>query len=143
MARGQEGDPWKGDLRPLDTPGVVAERSDSFMRQDFVNRRYMRREEDQPQANTFRLGLEFMHTNADQDNWFLHIETFDPHEPFFTQEKYKTHYPHEYKGRHFDWPPYDRVRQTPEEVDHARLEYAALVSMCDQYLGQVLDAMDE
>ena len=34
-----------------------------------------------------------MRTNHEEDNWFLQIETFDPHEPFFTQQKYKELYP--------------------------------------------------
>ena len=51
-----------------------------------------------PQAQTFSQGVEFMRTNADADNWFLQIETFDPHEPFFTQPGWKEQYPHEYDG---------------------------------------------
>ena len=31
----------------------------------------------------------------------------------------------------------------PEATEHVRYEYAALMSMCDHYLGQVLDLMDE
>ena len=77
------------------------------------------------------------------DNWFLQIETFDPHEPFFTQQKYKDLYPHEYHGDHFDWPPYRPVDESDEEIQHVRYEYAALVSMCDEHLGKVLDLMDE
>jgi arylsulfatase A-like enzyme len=142
ITRGQEGEPWKGDLRPLDIPQDVSGRSDAMSRQDWVNRRYMTREKDQPQPQTFGLGLEFLETNATQDNWFLHIETFDPHEPFFTQQIYKDLYPHDYHGRRFDWPLYRRVQETPEEVQHCRYEYAALVTMCDVYLGKILDAMD-
>ena len=44
----------------------------------------MREEERTPQAQTFAAGLEFLETNREQDNWYLQIETFDPHEPFFT-----------------------------------------------------------
>ncbi len=84
-----------------------------------------------------------MRTNRDADNWFLQIETFDPHEPFFTQQKYKDLYPHEYHGDHFDWPPYRPVDESDEEIQHVRYEYAALVSMCDEHLGKVLDLMDE
>jgi len=144
IARGKEGEPWKGDLRPIEMPETVTGHEKiPWGRQDFVNRKHMPREEDQPQPNTFRMGLDFMRMNAQQDNWFLQIETFDPHEPFFTQQHYKDLYPHDYHGRHFDWPPYRPVQETPEEVQHARYEYAALISMCDAYLGKVLDAMDE
>ena len=143
ISRGQEGDPWKGQVKDPEIPPSVAERSGALWRQDWVNRGYMQREEDQPQPQTFDWGLEFMRTNHREDRWFLHIETFDPHEPYFTQQKYKDLYPHAYNGRHFDWPPYARVRETPEEVQHCRYENAALVSMCDYHLGRVLDLMDE
>ncbi len=84
-----------------------------------------------------------MRTNKDQDRWFLQVETFDPHEPFFTQQHFKDLYPHDYDGDHFDWPPYRGVDETDEEVQHVRYEYAALLSMCDKYLGKVIDLMDE
>lgn len=95
-----------------------------------------------PQAKTFAGGLEFLQTNHRADNWFLTIETFDPHEPYFTQQAYKDLYPHDYDGAHFDWPSYRRVTETPEQVQHCRYESAALHSMCDSYLGKVLDTMD-
>ena len=52
-------------------------------------------------------------------------------------------YKHEYKGPHFDWPNYGIVTETEEQVEHVRKEYAASVSMCDNYLGKILDLMDE
>jgi arylsulfatase A-like enzyme len=142
IARGQEGDPWKGQVKSPEIPLAISSRSGRLWRQDWVNRSYMQKEEDQPQDRTFALGLEFIRQNAQEDNWFLQIETFDPHEPFFTQQKYKDLYPHEYNGPHFDWPNYARVSETPEQVQHMRKEYAALVSMCDAHLGKVLDQMD-
>jgi arylsulfatase A-like enzyme len=150
FSRGQEGDFWKAEVADPEIPPVAASRAtgardginDSW-RQDWINRKYMTSEEDQPQDKTFENGLDFIRTNHAEDNWFLQIETFDPHEPFFTLEKYKELYPHEYTGDHFDWPPYRMVDETDEEIEHVRYEYAALVSMCDAHLGKVLDLMDE
>ena len=79
-SRGQEGDPWKGQVADPEIPESLGGRTDKMWRQDWVNRGYMDKEELQPQAKTFEMGLEFMRTNADQDKWFLHIETFDPHD---------------------------------------------------------------
>ena len=141
--RGQEGDPWIGQVPNPAMPDDVSGRKGSGWRQDWVNRSVMKSKEDQPQAKTFAAGMDFLRRNAAVDRWFLHLETFDPHEPFFTQEEFKKLYPHAYTGRHFDWPPYREVRETPEEVQHCRYEYAALLSMCDYYLGKVLDLMDE
>ncbi len=143
IARGQEGDPWIGQVRPPEVPECVAGREGPMWRHDWINRAYMKSEAAQPQAKTFGGGIEFLRRNHDADNWFLHIETFDPHEPFFTQQSYKDLYPHDYQGPHFDWPPYRPVEETRDQVEHCRLEYAALVSMCDAWLGKLLDVMDE
>ena len=113
-------------------------------RNDAVNRLYLTHEEDMPQAVTFRHGLEFIDENHDADNWFLQIETFDPHEPFFASERFRQMFPDpDYTGKEFDWPPYAKVTETPDEVEHCKKRYRALVDMCDHYLGKVLDAMDQ
>ncbi len=143
FARGQEGDPFKGHVADPDGPEVLHARHPIMMRHDKINRTYLTEESLQPQAVTFSDGMEFIQTNHGEDRWFLQIETFDPHEPFFTQQVYKDLYPHDYDGPQFDWPDYARVTETPEQVQHIRYEYAALVSMCDAYLGKVLDMMDE
>ena len=137
-ARGHEGDCWKGEVKNPDIPESLGPKP----RNHYVNRKYMQNEEDQPQPKTFAMGLEFLKTNHTEDNWFLTIETFDPHEPYLVPRKYQDLYPHEYNGPDFFWPRYERVTETPEQIRHCRLLNAALVSMCDAYLGKVLDAMD-
>ncbi|MFB7166494.1 sulfatase [Streptomyces sp. NPDC056242] len=142
--RGQEGDPWKGQVADPEMPEDLKKvRFGGIYRQDWVNRPHMATEDRHPQTLTFDAGLEFVHTNRDADNWFVQIETFDPHEPFFSHQRFKDLYPHDYDGPHFDWPDYKRVVETDDQVGHARYEYAALLSMCDHSLGRVLDTMDE
>ncbi len=137
--RGQEGDPWKGVVEP-NAGGDLFSR---MRRQDQVNRRYMESESEHSQTLTVDAGLHFIETNAAADRWMLQIEMFDPHEPFFTHQEYKDLYPHPYDGPEFDWPAYQKVTEGEDQVEHARREYAALVSMCDRSLGRILDAMDE
>ncbi|RRJ65015.1 sulfatase [Paenibacillus oralis] len=144
LIRGQEGDPWKGEVADPEHPESIGMKAmGRLVRHDWINRKYIREEQDFPQARTMENGLEFMRTNRNEDRWFLQIETFDPHEPFYAPQKYRDLYPHDYTGKHFDWPPYGPVTETEEEVEHLRYEYAALLSMCDHYLGKVLDVMDE
>ncbi|MET7332150.1 sulfatase [Nonomuraea sp. NPDC005650] len=138
--RGQEGDPWKG---VVGDDGGAAGPFGAMKRQDAINRTYMATEAEHSQTLTVDAGLHFLETNADADRWLLQIELFDPHEPFFTHQQYKDRYPHDYDGPAFDWPPYQKVLEPKEQVEHARYEYATLVSMCDRSLGRVLDFMDE
>ena len=138
--RGQEGDPWKGVVSAGVNDGGF---KSALHRQDEVNRSYMPTEAEHAQTLTFDAGLDFLRTNAEADDWLLQIETFDPHEPFFSHQHYKDLYPDDYDGPRFDWPEYERVTQDQQTVDHVRNEYAALVTMCDRSLGRVLDAMDE
>jgi arylsulfatase A-like enzyme len=42
-----------------------------------------------------------------------------------------------------DWPQYDRVKESPSEVDELKANYLALVSLCDYLLGSILDYFDE
>ncbi|MEM7080675.1 MAG: sulfatase [Pseudomonadota bacterium] len=147
LVRGQEGDKWIADVDKLRDSSFGAERWSEnqrtpMQRQDNINREHMHTAELQPQHRTFSLGLDFIERNKDADRWYLQIETFDPHEPFFAQQEFKDLYPHEYEGPEFDWPPYREVREDDATVEHIRCMYAALMTFCDQQLGRVLDAFD-
>jgi arylsulfatase A-like enzyme len=137
--RGQEGDPWQCDLRPGIVPDLKISRTS---RNDLVNRYHTPNEGDHPQPQTFARGLEFLNRNHACDNWFLHLETFDPHEPYRVPERFQNLLPDPYKGPLLDWPPYREVTESPEEIHHLRALNGALVAMCDYYLGTVLDAFD-
>jgi arylsulfatase A-like enzyme len=137
--RGQEGDPWMGQVAD---PMKPANLNGKGRRQDWVNRQFMRRDEQLPQARTFEAGLDFINRNHDQDRWFLQVECFDPHEPFVSGRTWRDLYPRGYDGPLFDWPNYGPVTEPPEAVEELRYNYAALLSRCDRSLGDVLDAMD-
>jgi arylsulfatase A-like enzyme len=140
--RGQEGDAWKGEVEEPEE-GYRIGRKNYLWRNDAVNRKYIQKMDDFPQNLCFNAGIEFIETNCEQDNWFLQIECFDPHEPFFAPKEFIDMYPDGYDGPFFDWPDYKKVDETPEQVEHLRNQYAALVSYCDYSLGRVLDIMDE
>jgi hypothetical protein len=76
----------------------------------------------------------------------VQIETFDPHEPFFTLPEHKAVYDDFYeKSRDliWDWPGYESVKEVPEEIALMRHNYASLMTLCDSYVGKVIDLMDE
>jgi arylsulfatase A-like enzyme len=140
IARGQEGDPWKGEVKDPEVP----EHFGNGIRQDWINRKLWT-EKGMSQTKVFNNGLEFIDNNHDQDNWFLQVECFDPHPPFFAPQKYRDIYGLDADEKIFDYPFYAPVGKgdSPELIELCRKNYASLVSMCDYSLGRVLDAMDK
>lgn len=136
--RGQEGDPWKGEVDALRGTGEI------HRRQDAINRAHMPTEAEHSQTRTVDAGIEFLTANAGADRWMLQLELFDPHEPYFVHQKYRDLYAADRDDRvdELDWPSYRKVTEPADQVASARRAYAALVSMCDHSLGRVLDAMD-
>lgn len=43
-------------------------------------------------VQTIQARLEFLEAYRTENNWFLQIECFDPHEPFYVPEKYRELY---------------------------------------------------
>lgn len=148
IVRGQEGDHWKGSVEAPPVPEVEkipakqqGTGTSGLWRYDWVNRSYMPNENTQPQTKVFREAGEFIEKNHKADNWFLQIETFDPHEPFYVMENYLKLYEKAYTGKHYDWPR-GKADDSPGAVEHIRNQYKALVTMCDRNLGKILDLMD-
>ncbi|CAN7723764.1 sulfatase [Neorhizobium tomejilense] len=148
--RGQEYDPWV----PLVDPPLAAIAAQFDQRhynvkkpnkrlQHAINRTQMTEERDMPGPRCFASAFDFLDKNNKADNWFLMLECFDPHEPFHAPDRFKEMYRTGYDGGILDWPHYDRVAENPEEMAEIRANYAALVTMCDEYFGKLLDYMDE
>lgn len=149
MVRGQEGDPCFGRISPPEVPPNAKGRNaseDAWHARDRVNRAEVKTASDLPIAQTFANGMDFIRRHAAMDNWMVQIETFDPHEPFFTLPGHKAVYASFYEQSRdlfWDWPGYETVKETPEEVALMRHNYAALMTLCDSYVGKVIDLMDE
>lgn len=108
-----------------------------------VNRTVMQDEQDYPTAKCFSSAFDFLNVNRDNDDWFLQLECFDPHEPFTAPERFRDSYASGYEGGILDWPLYEKVTDSEQEIREIRGNYAALVAMCDEYFGRLLDWMDE
>ena len=109
---------------------------------NIINREHIKQYEDFPSVRCFDAGLEFLNTNQKADNWLLHLETFDPHEPFHAPEEFRKKFSTNYKGPTLDWPPYARVTETFDECEELRANYAAIIALCDHELGRLLDHFD-
>ena len=65
--RGMAGDLWKGELKDPEIPETVTTGWPGW-RQDWINRKHMQKEEELPQARTFKKGIEFIRKNFKEDN---------------------------------------------------------------------------
>ena len=143
--RGQEGDMYKGHVAdPVLPEGAIGRMKHSW-RQEWVNRSHMKSAADSPLYKTFQAGLDFIETNHGSDNWFLQIEPFDPHEPYFLPyDEEEDDEDDGYDGPFFDWPSYvPSDTYTPSQIEHVRHLYRRLVKRCDRRLQKVLDLMDK
>ncbi|WP_230351731.1 sulfatase [Lelliottia sp. WAP21] len=144
--RGQEGDCWKGRVEKPAIQWKGAEDAETLRRrsgrmtQDLINRAAMPTQEEHYTHRTIQEGMAFLDANHQQDNWFLQIECFDPHEPFFVPDKYLAQYG--CRAEEFDgWVPYYCGAPGGNEDEKVRKFYQALITMCDDYLGQIMDKL--
>ncbi len=145
--RGQEGDRWV----PHDVNVTIPENRNPLNKeglsvaQHYRNRTRQQTKEEMSSVKTFKAGLDFIEEHLNEDQWFLQIEAFDPHEPFYVPQEFRKKYdlPEE---ETINWPKYgklDEDRDYHEDIENSKREYAALISLCDESLGKVLDYMDK
>jgi len=149
--RGQEYDPWKAMVEP-----PLARLREKYAQKHYpmgetwtkrmqhaINTEFMPEERDLCLPRCFDSAFEFLQHNHGAKDWFLMLECFDPHEPFQAPARFKQQYLTGWTGGVLDWPMYQKVDDSPEEIAEIRANYAALVSACDHYFGKLLDFMDQ
>ena len=149
LIRGQENDNWKALVDPpLERfardydPRHYDPVAKTIRLRHLINREYETGEADMPTPRCFASAFEFLDSNRTADDWMLQLELFDPHEPFHVPARFRRESDSTWKGGVLNWPDYHRSYETEEEAAEIRANYAALVRMCDEYLGRLLDYMD-
>jgi arylsulfatase A-like enzyme len=112
--------------------------------QYLLNRRSFKTEDDYFAAQTFRQAREWLSQNV-QDNqpFYLHIESFSPHEFWDPpQDYYRLYMKSDYHGPTLINPPNDAKVLTPVEFEHCRALYAGLVTFVDKQIGKLLSHVE-
>lgn len=106
---------------------------------------YAGKKDEYSTPRTFTAAADWLERNHDADNFFLWVEGFDPHEPFDVPKEFMDLYEGPEMGESDPyWPDYVTAdHYTPEQLAHFRRRYKALVTMTDQYLGKLLNVLDE
>ncbi len=113
-----------------------------FLRQ----RQYWKSKEDHFVARTVSAAITYLEQVDRNKQFFLWVDSFDPHEPWYPPsltEKRPCPYDPDYKGKAQPYPCEGMVEGvfTEEQLHHVRMLYAETITLCDEYLGKLLDAV--
>ncbi|MGH2352602.1 MAG: sulfatase [Chloroflexota bacterium] len=144
--RGQEGDRYRTD--PLDVRLPCA--PEKLRNPHTTTVQYLRnvsqrqREEDYFAPQTLGAAIRWLEANARREQFFLYVDTFDPHEPWDPPARYVDPYDPGYDGEEVIYPAYGPVDILSEaERKHCRALYAGEVSMVDEWMGRLLAKVDD
>jgi arylsulfatase A-like enzyme len=137
--RGQEFDPWVSRVKHDPPPDTYGQCSPQYL----LNKTRFLKEEDYPSPKTFRSACEWLRDNRGSDDFFLMVETFDPHEPFDCPSSYHEMYGDDYIGKEFNWPKYAPVTEPPDALAHLEKCYLGTLSMVDRWFGKLIDVLKE
>ena len=97
-----------------------------------------------PSPVTMQKAAGWLEENHEADNFFLWVESFDPHEPFDVPQSYQALYEDgdDYDGPPCFWPEYRESQFSPQETRHLNVRYKALLTMTDHYMGKIFQVLD-
>jgi arylsulfatase A-like enzyme len=139
--RGNQEDPWTAAPVEFEAPEI-----DKLgkLERYFRNKHFFGSEEkDSCVARVFTRASEWLKRNHQHQDFYLHIDSYDPHEPWDPPEELVKMF--DPKGYDVEgWtshPPYARWREwmNEEQFDSYRARYAAKVVLMDRWLGRLLD----
>lgn len=147
--RGHEMDNWRSD--PVTT---IPDWATHMVQQRPVegmiylrNVQDFRHEADFFGPQVMRTTAEWLDRNHTQARFFLHVDSFDVHEPFHIPEPYRSLYTNDDYRQYNPWPHYGRIDQglgqlSSEAVAWMRAQFAGKLTLVDRWLGQVLERLD-
>ncbi len=148
--RGQELDPYRSGPDPtkeeidhwlaLDLQGDTGNGVE-FIRRCLRNMNGRSHEEDHFNARVMIEAARWLEENKDAENFFLTVECFDPHEPWFVPDSYRRLYD-DSEGREHVISIYDEVGRMPADLlRRAQANYSGLITMCDRWFGYLMQKL--
>ena len=152
--RGQEKDPYRSGprLTPEEVERWLPEEmrgkgrgKEDFIQQCIMNIHDRTKEEDFFSARVLKEAALWLEQNGDAENFFLTVESFDPHEPWLVPAHYRTMYRDVEggdDGREQVVSGYsDTSALDPKLLARTRANYSGSVSLCDRWFGYFMEQM--
>lgn len=156
--RGNEFDAWKVHPRTFTADelakiGIDEEQANS---PDFRNRvAYLRNvalfetEADYFVPKVCTAAADWLDRSRELDRWFLYVDCFEVHEPFYIPEPYRSMYSDEdHSDPHLHyWPLGGNIHEGRSRVDDRQLayfrsQYSGKLTMVDTWLGRIFDSLE-
>ncbi len=148
--RGQESDGYRScepdrDVEDFITEGMRDSRNHRMLIQYLRNTTGRRGPEDYFPHQVFSAAARWVREAATRGDFFLWVDSFDPHEPWDPPAPYDTMYTDpNYTGKKIIHPKYGPVGwMTEEELQNTRALYAGEVTFVDHCVGFLIDALKE
>jgi arylsulfatase A-like enzyme len=146
--RGSEGDIWwtdhygETDYREPTGKGKIRQSKNRYQ-QIWSQGNNRVKEMDWTTPQTFQTAVEWLTRNSRRENFFLYIDTFDPHEPWDPPRWARDLYLPDAEGVPYAWAEYGSVSQYGKgELEHLRALYAGECTMVDRGFGRLMDTVD-
>jgi arylsulfatase A-like enzyme len=114
-----------------------------FLNQYTANRRRWLKNGSSIVEQTATNAIRWLDENHAQGPFFLHVEAFDPHEPWDPPHEFLEKYLKEPTAHRWPEPPYADVKVPEEGVKRLRANYAGEASNVDYWYGKVLDKIGQ
>ena len=94
-------------------------------------------------AQTMQTACDWLERNYRHENFYLMVDTFDPHEPWDAPEWYLKRFDSsDYDGPEPIYPPYGPNSMNARETERLNALYRAEASLVDNWIGQFLRKID-
>jgi len=136
---------WISDgLEKIELPAAEHKVKAAGLRRYLLNQSRRRFESDYLIARTMTEATHWLERNYTQDQFFLWVDAWDPHEPWDPPQYYVDQYDPGYEGDVVMYPCYGFSRDfmSEAELNHVRALYAAEVTMVDRWVGHFLETIE-
>jgi arylsulfatase A-like enzyme len=149
FVRGKETDTYRSGPLPTQEEidywlphNMKNERRVKVISKELVNmHERMKHEEDSIVAQVAIKASNWLQENRNAKNFFLVVESFDPHEPWFVPKQYRLMYDNSDAHEQVLSIYGDTSKMPPEILHRTQANYSGLVTMCDRWFGYLYETM--
>jgi len=131
------------EQRALNVQFAEGQNFRAFLNQYTANRKRWLEDGNSLVEQTARKAIAWLKENHQEGPFFLHVEAFDPHEPWDPPREFLEKYLKQPGEQSWPEPPYSNIKVPPDGVERLRANYAGEASNVDYWYGKLLKTAEE